>query len=128
MNVNEFVKAIDAMPAGRGMDGLIHKHVLGRSLENYCALSLHPDDGQCEGCDLPCLLPRYSTDWGAVREVMDMPPDFGLTRLIGNKWLGQSAFCGGCRLCGKAHTPELAVGRAALKWAVNKVKVIGEGQ
>jgi hypothetical protein len=132
-------KSIDDMPAGRGMDGLIHSLALGKSFENYCLHSLHPDDGQCNGCDLPCPMPRYSIRWDLIPKIISklnehdcvlylvqtssdalpgnwlaqitrrgIPPSVSLWKNIPWHAYGQDA-------------PD-AVGRAALKWAVDREK------
>lgn len=68
-----------------------------------------------------------------MREVIDVLPFFNLRRLAEGEWQCKSAPCGNifnhiteaneeplcdCRF-GSAETPELAICRAALKWAMN---------
>lgn len=130
-------KSIDSMPAGRPMDRLILERVLGKNLENYCVLSLHPGDEQCDGCDLPCLLPRCSTDWTEIPNVVSRLNEHGYLLYLNQTSPGQALPGAWEALIVHRETPPAsylwdagwhaygqdapdAVGRAALKWAMER--------
>ena len=151
-------KSIDSMPAGRGMDVCLAVLVMRNRMENYCIVRPLPFDNsdvdweQCEQCALPCLLPRYSTDWAEIPGIVSSLNEQGYLLYLsqippGNASLGEWAALIVHRemLPAKYQWPRIqylwgdigwyaygqdapeAAGRAALKWAVDREAQLAAG-